>query len=116
MPTNAKSVAIVVSPGDALELECDVLVLKFAEQHFGVDRAVANNLSSRYGNLASLMPKEGGYRLLDADHSLAATRVLFVGVKTIRAFGYAEIREFGRKALASLAGEAADVEHVGLTL
>jgi hypothetical protein len=42
--------------------------------------------------------------------------VLFVGVKPLRQFGYSDIREFGRKVLESLAGEAPQTAHLALTL
>jgi hypothetical protein len=110
------SITITVEPADALEFEADVLAVKFARQHYGVDRAVANALLPCYPGLPDLLPKVNGFRLLESRRALAAHAVLFVGVKTLREFGYSDIREFGRKVLTSLAGEAADVVHVALTL
>jgi hypothetical protein len=110
------NIAIDVRQADALEFTCDVLAVKFAQRHYGVDRAVADALLSHYPNLDDLLPKVNGYRLLSSRGSVAAHRVLFVGVKPLRDFGYSDIREFGRKVLASLAGEAADITHMALTL
>src|SRR3954447_10929062 len=98
------SISVEVRQGDALEFQSDVLAVKFAQQHYGVDRAVANALSQNHPNLNDLLPKVNGFRLVESRGSLAASRVLFVGVKTLREFGYSDIREFGRKVLVSLAG------------
>ena len=116
MATRPANIPIEVQEGSALDFAADVLAVKFAQQLHGVDRAVADALLQHYPKLGKLLPKVNGFRLLESQGSLAATSVLFVGVKPLREFGYSEIRGFGRKVLVSLAGEMRQVRHVALTL
>jgi hypothetical protein len=112
----SRTIAISIEEGDALSFDADVLAVKYAQEHYGVDRAVAERLSALYPNLSDLLPKIDGFRLLQTKGALQTTAVLFVGVKPLREFGYSEIRDFGRKVLASLAGDAPDTKRVALTL
>jgi hypothetical protein len=82
----------------------------------GVDRAVADALRERYPKLNEALPKVNGFRFLPSQGLVCAASVLFVGVKQLREFGYSNIRDFGRKTLTSLAGEAPQTGHLALTL
>lgn len=107
---------ISIEIADALEFEVDVLALKYAQAFYGVDALVAERISAEHIDLDSLLPTVSGFRLLESHGSVAAKAVLFVGVKPLREFGYREIREFGRKVLASLAGAAPGTRHISLTV
>ena len=98
----AATIAIEVVEGDALEFGADVLALKYAQEHYGVDYHVAERLGPRYPGLTAALPKVNGYRFLQSSPLIGAATVLFVGVKPLREFGYADIREFGRKVLESV--------------
>lgn len=113
---HAETIAIAVVEGDALTFNADVLALKFAQEHYGVDRAVADALGKEYPNPGDMLPKVSGYRFLRSRGVVSATSVLFVGVKPLREFAYPDIREFGRKVLESLLGEAPGTRHLALTL
>jgi hypothetical protein len=107
-------IAVQVINDDALDVLCDVLVLKYAQAPYGVDSTAAQRLHLDL-TPASLPP--GGFRFKRVvDDRIAADAVLFVGVVPLREFRYREIREFTAKALRSLAGEAPDVSHLALTL
>lgn len=110
------AISIDVVEADALDFSADVLAIKYAQQHYGVDRAVAERLGQEYLNLTEALPKVRGFRYLQSRQLIAASNVLFVGVKPLREFGYSDIREFGRKVLESLAGEAPQTVHLALTL
>ena len=43
----AGTIVIEVVEGDALEFGADVLAVKYAQQHYGVDRAVADEARRR---------------------------------------------------------------------
>lgn len=109
---NNPEISFEIVEADALAFAADVLAVKYAQQHYGVDRAVAESLREQ----PSIWPKVNGFTFLQTRGSLAATAVLFVGVKPLREFGYPDIREFGRKVLESLAGEAPNTAHLALTL
>jgi hypothetical protein len=111
-----RSISFEVVESDALTFQADVLAVKYAQQHYGVDKAVANALIREYPNLSDTLPKIDGFRFLAARDRVGARAVLFVGVKPLREFGYSDIRDFGRRVLVSLAGEAPQTGHVALTL
>ena len=89
-----EGIAIRVVEDDALTFRADVLALKYAQEHYGVDGAVAQCLDSRYANLVELMPNVNDSRFLDAAGTIGATAVLFVGVRRLGHFEYSSIREF----------------------
>jgi len=109
-------VDIRVIHGDALSIKCDVLALKYAEAFYGVDLAVANILKAEGLDLEPLVPKPSGFRLVESRGRIVAKAILFVGVGDLRQFDYRQIREFGRKVLASLAGNEPQTRHVCLTV
>ncbi|MEW6532085.1 MAG: hypothetical protein AB1473_14705 [Thermodesulfobacteriota bacterium] len=109
-------IAVTVEVGDALVFPADVLALKYAQSLYGVDEAVVDRLTSHGQHIIRLLPKISGFRLIECHRAIGARFALFVGVKPLSQFGYQEIREFGRKVLTSLAGEAPSTEHVCLTI
>lgn len=94
---------IRVLQGDALELAADVLVLKYAQETYGVDKLVIDRLDATGNALRKTLPKPGAFKLIDTRGQLPAKCILFVGVVALRAFGYEAIREFSKRALSSLA-------------
>jgi hypothetical protein len=109
-----REISISVVHGDVLKFDADVLVLKYAQALYGVDRAVYERLSGPQIDLR--LPGVSGFTFLGTHGFIEARHVLFVGVKPLRDFEYAEIREFGRKALVSLAGEAPTTRHLAITI
>jgi len=107
---------IRVVEGSIEELPVDVIALKFAQAYFGADLLVSSLLSEAGEDPAHLRPRPGGYRLLPGRGVVAAQKVLFVGVSQLRDFGYREIREFARKVLTSVAGEAPETRSIATTL
>ncbi len=107
---------IRVQQGDAMEFGADILVLKHAQALYGVDQLVVDRLEATGPSLSGILPKPGGFKLIDAQGRLGAKAVLFVGVVTLRAFEYTAIREFAARALTALAGAAPEAAHVALTL
>jgi hypothetical protein len=108
------TVKIEVIQGDVLVVDADVLALKYAQDFYGVDKLVADRLQG--SGTRNITPRVGGYRIVSSDGTIAAKRVLFVGVPALYEFGYREIREFSTKVLSSLAGEASATRVIGLTL
>jgi hypothetical protein len=105
-------IAIEVVEADALTFLADVLVLKYAQALHGVD-ADAVDAS---GLDPSRLPPPGGYRPVSDPKGIGADLLLFVGVVPLREFGYGEIRDFGHRALRSVAGERPDARSIALTL
>jgi len=109
-----REISITVQAGDVLTFDADVLALKYAQELYGADMAVYERLAA--SEHEPRLPKVAGFTFHDSKGAIVPRHVLFVGVKPLREFGYAEIREFGRKALASLAGEFPETRHLALTI
>jgi hypothetical protein len=103
-----------VEEGDALTYNANILALKYAQGFYGVDGSVARRLFHGLDSFPELPPD--GFRLFPSGSATQTDFVLFVGVEPLREFGYREIREFGRKVLISLAGEAPAISHLCLTI
>jgi hypothetical protein len=112
--TPKKTITVAVVMADALDFPADVLALKYAQDLFGVDRKAYERLTSDGSELR--LPEVAGFTLHNTAASIAAEKILFIGVQPLRQFGYAEIREFGRKVLASLASEAPNTRRLALTI
>ena len=113
---NALTVDIRVECGDALALKADVLVLKHAQALYGVDEAAVAVLEKGGVDVRPLLPPPNGFRLIPTAGLLGSSSVLFLGVGLLGSLDYKELRDFGCRALSTLAGCAPDVEHVALTL
>ncbi|MEM1057487.1 MAG: hypothetical protein AAGI52_18370 [Bacteroidota bacterium] len=114
--THLHQVQISVVTGDAVDSSCDVLALKYAQSFHGADAIVAERMVDRGWSIADITCPPDGFRLLESRGSVAASRVLFVGVRQLREFSYLGIRKFGRKVLEALAGVAPEARHVSLTI
>ncbi len=110
----ARKIEIAVVNGDVLEFEADVLVLKYAQALYGADRAAWGRLEAVYPDID--LPEVGDHRVVESEPALSAAQVLFIGVEPLHAFGYAEIREFSRRALSILSGHPAGARHIALTI
>jgi hypothetical protein len=110
------SVEIEVIQGDALATPGDVLALKYAQDWYGVDWAVAQILMERGVDATLLSPKPGESRLHSSDGHLAAQVILFIGVPQLDVFGYQDIRVFSRRVLSTLAGSKPETKIVVATI
>jgi hypothetical protein len=104
-----------VIPGDATTVSGDVLVLKYAQAPFGLDKHVGALLEQTGIPSTQVRPSMGDVSLLAAPPGVSATEVLFVGVEPLGAFGYEQIRVFARRALAFLATERAATRTILVT-
>ena len=109
-------VKIQVVEADALEFEADVLVLKYAQDLFGLDEKVVHRLEMVGFDMQSILPENRKFRLVNSMGQIAAQSVLFIGVEPLVEFRYQEIREFARRSLEALAELAPETKHVCMTL
>src|SRR5262245_27126595 len=93
------SIQIRAVHGDALTVPADLLVLKYAQGFYGVDHEAA----LRLGVQGEVSPGPGASALVPGNRLVAAGAVLFLGVPHLGRFDYAEIRTFGRRAVAEAA-------------
>jgi len=109
-------IRIRVEEADALSYSADVLVLKYAQEFYGVDAAVAQRMIAKGTDPNSLVSNPWGFRYLSTQNTILTPNVLFVGVNPLRVFEYEGIRRFGRKSLTALAGAAPNIRHMALTV
>ncbi len=109
-------VKVSVIHGDAFQIEADALVLKYAQATFGLDRDIEREFARLGDSITYRLPKIGGYFYTDSKEITRTKSIIFIGVPSLRQFGYKEIREFGRKALVSLASSDPSVETILMTI
>ena len=108
-------VNVEVVHGNALEVDADVLALKYARKFYGVDLEVASRLQP-YVPVSDMSPPIGGFRVLPTHGTITASHVLFVGVVRLYNFSYRQKREFSVQVLGHLAEEAPSTQVLALTL
>ncbi|MFO1145550.1 MAG: M17 family peptidase N-terminal domain-containing protein [Rhodospirillales bacterium] len=118
MENNRKRVSISVVHGDATEYETDVLVLKYAQAHFGLDRTVSNKLIRLGVEENEFAPEPGESNFFHSRGGVKAKSVLVVGVTRLSEFSYKDIRICARAALEALSEHEKDgaIEHVCFTM
>lgn len=109
-------IRIEIQQTDALKIKADVLVLKYAQEFFGVDSLAFSQLALLHKNIERKLPKPNEFLILESLGSLGAHYVLFAGVERISKFRYKEIRSFSFRSLKHLAETKADAEHICLTM
>jgi hypothetical protein len=105
---------IAVVNADVLTVECDVLVLKYAQGFHGTDQKVSKALGLSERNDVALAV--GKHLRIPTKGKLPCKRVLFVGVPQLWEFGYAEIRQFARSAMEILANEDCEKASIAMTM
>jgi hypothetical protein len=108
--------SIEVLCADVTDVECDVLLLKYAQTNCGVDAAVSKLLSKSGVTPKEIQPLPGKYSIVESNGVVSPRTILFVGVLPLSRFDYAQIREFGNYALEALARVRTHVEHACLTM
>jgi len=110
--TSGAGIRLEVVEADALAIEADALVLKYAQALYGADARAA-----RVSGLnVSALPRPGGYHRVSAPAGIAARTLLMLGTVPLRQFDYAAIRDFGRRALGAIASEVPDARVIVMTI
>ena len=109
-----RSLKLSVVVGDALTIKGDVLVLKYAQNLYGLDKAVHARLQQK-GTVPTL-PGIDEDIIVETRDALGVTSIQLVGVKPIRQFNYSEIRDFTRRSLLSLTRKLPNSRHIIFTL
>jgi hypothetical protein len=109
-------ISIEIQTTDALIVMADVLVLKYAQELYGVDSLAFSRLALAHHGLEGKLPKPNDFLFIDSTDILGTKHVLFLGVPDIFQFRYKEIRRFSLNALKYLAEQKPEAEHVCFTL
>jgi hypothetical protein len=105
-----------VVPGDALKFNADVLLLKYAQRSYGLDKEVIGQLENKVTNIYANLPKPGECYLTESFDVARASKLLFVGVKPLRNLEYEGIRDFACTGLRELSRRAPGTRHVAATV
>jgi hypothetical protein len=109
-------IKIHIKTADVCEVNCDVLILKYAQDFYGADAAVASALS-QYGRLdIEMKPQPQKHVILKSDGIISARWVLTVGVVPLNSFDYSEIRAFTRRSLAIVSSSIPNARNVAMTM
>lgn len=102
---------------DVREFSADVLVLKYAQGNYGVDRIVSYDLN-QVGklDLKKISPKIGDSVFVKNVGTTKFENILFIGVPHLDEFGYREIREFTKDALSILSEKKPNTKHIVMTI
>ena len=101
---------------DAITYKSDVLVLKYTQHLYGLDKAIVSIFEQSGSSVRNTLPRNGESIIVDTPKVIAAPKVIFIGTSTLGSFGYKEIREFGRTALSSLLKFKHSISHISLTI
>lgn len=110
------TVALRVVQGDLLDLDVDVLVVKYAQGFHASDGAVAERLRATGFSPSAFDVHPGATAFVDAKGALPARTVCFVGTVPLSGFGYLDVRLLAGRALEALAKRGQPVKSVGITL
>lgn len=110
-----KKIIVEVINEDAITYESDILILKYAQQLYGLDRAIVSIFEKDGLYIQNNLPKRGDYLAVDTPGDISPPKVIFIGTPRIGSFGYKEIREFGRISLSSLKSKH-PIKHISLTI
>jgi len=109
-------IPIKVVNTDALQIDTDILVLKHAQDLFGVDWKVFSKLSKLQLISGEALPDYGDFLKTDTYGTITAKEVLFVGTEPLYKFRYQNIREFAYRALAHLGETSPEIERICFTI
>jgi hypothetical protein len=102
-------VELTVVNADLMERACDLLVLKYADGFYGADSAI----SKRVGFNERVPPGEAAFL---TGRSIAARKILYIGVGPLEDFRYRQIRAFGRTALELAARDSGRIKVLCTTI
>lgn len=112
----SRTIEFAIEYGDIASFDADVVALKYAQTFYGADREVALVLDRAGVAIDGLRPKVGDYRYVETRSTIRARHALFVGVPSLKEFGYRGIQEFAVKVLNILSDEAPTTRHLAMTI
>lgn len=109
-------VRFTVAHGDVRTARVDLVALKFAQQLWGADLAVAQVLieAGVLRDEREIRPRPGDVQVIETRGAIAAPRVAFIGTPPLHEIGYDDLREFGRTAVR--VADRVPASHVALTI
>jgi len=110
------TVSIKVLNADLLEVEADVLAVKYAQGFHSSDGLVADKLHERGVNRRALEAPANESRFSPSKGALSAKEVLVLGTVPLSHLGYHDVRLFGSRSLEVLKQRGGAVRTVAMTV
>ena len=107
------TITVKVERGNALRIPGDVLVLKYAQARYGVDRAAAK-LFDVDGRMLPT-PNDGEFQFVESAHGISASRTLVIGTPSLSEFWYQDVEKMSVLSLSSLAHVRAPIRNLVMT-
>ena len=111
-----KEIKLTIITGNAFNINADVLVMKYAQGLYGLDRSIVRKLFEFDPQIESKLPPPSGYYYTPSKNITETDSLIFIGVPNLSSFLYKEIREFARRSLLSLASEMPKAKKVAMTI
>ncbi len=119
MPATAAqpTITLKIAMADITEMAADVVAVKYAQNFYGADLAVARWL----GDMAKIprshmQPEVGEHALLATHGALPAGHALFIGVPPLVELSYSDIQNLSRRTLSVLKAELPSAAHLAMTI
>lgn len=111
------STVIELVTGNIITFNAELIALKFAQNFWGADLAVANELMKNARIDTTFRVDIDAYKLVDSQNTLLVTpKILFVGTKTLNLWSYDEVEQLASDVLRILADVAPTLKHLAMTL
>lgn len=112
----AKTIEFSIEGGNIISFAADVVALKYAQKFYGVDAVVASALIKFGIPDNEISPSIGSSVYVKTEGVIKSPYVLFVGVPSLYALGYQNIRSFAEKVLDSLTSQRPQIRHLAMTI
>lgn len=110
-------IKVSVSHNEALNVAADVLILKFSKSSYGLEKVVEREYIRMGKPVSDKLPTSVGNHFFTESNNITKTKhIIFIGIEPLEDFGYTEIRQYGKNALAALAKEAPSTKSILMTI
>ncbi|MBI1329572.1 MAG: hypothetical protein GC166_06680 [Alphaproteobacteria bacterium] len=110
-----EDITISIVKGDICQVDSEVMVLKFAQAHYGADSIVADILRSNGKLRKSLKLAAGEVAEFEGTKGITANCILFIGTRALADFSYRDVEEFGYRAVHAVTRERPHARSMSLT-
>ncbi|MGD2247893.1 MAG: hypothetical protein PVF58_05765 [Candidatus Methanofastidiosia archaeon] len=112
----SQTIRFSIEHGDIASFDGDVVVLKYAQEFYGADKATVSTIYKNHTIPDILRPQIGEHCYIPTFGRIKARYALFIGVPPLYEFGYQEVKEFSTLGFKILADEAPETKHFAMTI
>ncbi len=110
-------IKVSVFHGEAFDVPADVLVVKYGKTSYGLEKIVELEFLRKGAPITDKVPTQvGKFFLTESQAITKTTSIVFIGIEPMEDFGYQEIREYGKNAMAALKASGQPIKTVLMTI